>query len=88
MRSWRVFFVLAAGVAFTSCNRDNHRDEPAARQVGRDAYRASQELKEGAKKAEQELRNAGKEVREGWNEAKKDSPPPPKKKRLPDDRDR
>lgn len=80
--------MIAAGLTFPSCNRDDRRDEPAARQVGRDAYRASEELKEGAKKAEKELRNAGKEVREGWNEAKHKEEPRPKKKSLPDDRDR
>ncbi|MCU1236676.1 MAG: hypothetical protein JWP63_4643 [Candidatus Solibacter sp.] len=82
MRVGGLFFILAAGLAISSCNRD----EPAARQVGRDAYRASQEVKQGAKKAGQELRSAGKEIREGWNEAKHENPPPPKKKKpLPRD---
>jgi hypothetical protein len=89
MRTFGSLFILAAGLIFTSCNRDDHKNEPAAREVGRDAYRASQELKEGAKKAEKELRDAGKEVRQGWNEAKRhEPPPPPRKKTLPDDRDR
>ena len=70
---------ITATLALTSCTRRDtaHRDEPAARQVGRDAYTATQDLKRGAKKAEQDLRNAGKELREGWNEAKHDTPPPP-----------
>jgi hypothetical protein len=88
MRIFGSFLILAAGLILTSCNRDDHKDEPAARQVGRDAYRASQELKEGAKKAEKELRDAGKEVREGWNEAKHHEPPPPPKKKTLPDRDR
>jgi hypothetical protein len=88
MRASGLFFILAAGLAITSCNRDDHRNEPAARQVGRDAYQASQELKHDAKKAGQELRSAGKEMREGWNEAKHKEPPPPKKKSLKREEDR
>jgi hypothetical protein len=88
MRAWGLIFMIAAGLTFPSCNRDDHRDEPAARQVGRDAYRASEEFKEGAKKAEKELRDAGKDVREGWNEAKHKEEPPPKKKSLSNDPDR
>jgi hypothetical protein len=80
MRSCGLFIMLAAGMVFTSCNRaDDRRNDSAARQVGRDAYRASDELKRGAKKVEQDVRKAGKEVQEGWNEAKHESPPPPKK---------
>ncbi|HXB69501.1 MAG TPA: hypothetical protein VNY05_14720 [Candidatus Acidoferrales bacterium] len=71
--------MLAAGLSVTSCNRDAPRDDPAARKVGRDAYRASEELKRGAKKAGQELRDAEKEVREGWNEAKHEDKSHPKK---------
>lgn len=79
MRFCGLFLMLVAGLTFTSCNRDNSRDDPAARKVGRDAYRASEEVKRGAKKAEQELRDAGKEVRKGWNEAKHEDPPPRRK---------
>ena len=54
--------MLAAGMVFTSCNRaDDRRNDSAARQVGRDAYRASDELKRGAKKVEQDVRKAGKD---------------------------
>ena len=70
MRACGLALIFVGGLIFTSCNRDAHRDEPAARQVGREAYRASQEIKRGAKEAAQELRKAGKEVRQGWNEAK------------------
>ena len=75
MRTWGLALIFVVGLMLASCNRDSRRDEPAARQVGRDAYRASEEIKRGAKKAAQELRKAGKEVRQGWNEEKrKDGP--------------
>jgi hypothetical protein len=67
------------GLILASCNRDAHRGEPAAREVGKDAYRASQEIKRGAKEAVQEVRKAGKEVREGWNEAKREDNARPRK---------
>lgn len=57
-------------LALLACNRSDDRPDPAARQAGRDAYRASQEAKKDAKQAARELREAGKEFREGWNEAK------------------
>jgi hypothetical protein len=62
--------LLAFGLA--SCNRraDNRREDHAAREAGRDAYRASQEVKRGAREAGRELHNAGKEFRQGWNDAK------------------
>jgi hypothetical protein len=80
MRSCGLFIMLAAGMILASCNRDDRRDNSAARQVGRDAYRAQEELKRGAKKVEQDVRKAGKDVREGWDEAKHESPPPPQRK--------
>jgi predicted small secreted protein len=80
MRSFGLFIMLAAGMTLASCNRDSPKADPTAREVGRDAYRASEELKRGAKKVEQDVRRAGKEVREGWNEAKHEDPPPPKRK--------
>ena len=69
-----IAIVLAAGMGLAGCSREDRvrRDEPAARQVGRDAYKASQEIKKGAKEAGRELRNAGKELREGWNDAKRE----------------
>ena len=78
MRTCGLFLTLAVGLILTSCNRDAARDDPTARKVGRDAYRASQELKRDAKEAAQELRKAGKDVREGWNEAKRNDSRPKK----------
>jgi hypothetical protein len=72
MRGFGLTALLIAGSMLSSCSRGTHRDEPAAREAGRDAYRASQELKRGAKKAGQELQKAGKELRQGWNEAKRE----------------
>jgi len=80
MRSCGLFIMLAAGMILASCNRDDQRNDSAARQVGRDARRASEELKRGAKKVEQDVRKAGKDVQEGWNEAKHDNPPPAPRK--------
>jgi uncharacterized membrane protein len=71
MRACGMVFIFAAGLTLASCNREAHRDEPAARQVGREAYQATQEIKRDAKKAAQEIREAGKEVRQGWNDAKR-----------------
>ena len=79
MRTYGLALILTVGLTITSCKRDAHRDEPAARQVGRDAYRASEEIKRGAKKAAEELRKAGKEVRQGWNEAKRKEDSQPRK---------
>jgi hypothetical protein len=72
MRVFGLAVVFIAGSILSSCSRDTPRDQPAAREVGRDAYHASQELKRGAKKAGKELQKAGKELREGWNEAKRE----------------
>ena len=75
MRKTYIAIALAAGISVAGCTREDRvrRREPAAREVGREAYEASQEIKRGAKKAGRELRDAGKELREGWNEAKRDS---------------
>ena len=72
MRAFGLTALLVAGSMLSSCGRGTHRDESSAREAGRDAYRASQEIKRGAKKAGQELQKAGKELREGWNEAKRE----------------
>lgn len=66
--------ILAAIVGVSGCSRTerDRRGEPAARQVGREAYDASQDIKRGAKKAAQELRKAGKELQRGWNEEKRE----------------
>ena len=76
-----IAMVLAALGGLVSCNRHDkgRRNEPAARQIGREAYGATQEIKRGAKEAAQELREAGKELRQGWKEAKREDPPKRKK---------
>ena len=73
MRISYITLVLGAVLALSSCTREDtaHRDEPAARQAGREAYRATQDIKRGAKEAAEQVRNAGKELRQGWNEAKR-----------------
>jgi hypothetical protein len=66
--------ILLAGLSLVSCTRRDtavRREEPAAREAGREAYQATQDLKRGAKKAARELRDAGKEMHQGWNEAKR-----------------
>jgi predicted small secreted protein len=78
MRAFGFAVLLVVGSMLSSCSRDTRRDEPAAREVGRDAYRASQEIKRDAKKAGKDLQKAGKELREGWNEAKRDDTRPKK----------
>jgi hypothetical protein len=80
MRNWYIALVVAAGLGMVSCDRnDKSRGEPAARQAGRQAYDASQELKRDAKEAAKKLKKAGKDFREGWNEAKHEDPQPRKK---------
>jgi hypothetical protein len=76
MRTTYITLALALALGMTACGR---RDEPAARQAGREAYRTSQEIKKGAREAAKELRKAGKEMRKGWNEAKHEDPAPRKK---------
>jgi len=82
MRTSVIALVLACGFGLISCAR---RDEPAARQAGREAYDASREIKHGAKTAARELRDAGKEFREGWRERQdeKKDPEPPEPKKQP-----
>ena len=60
---------LCLGLGLIGCDRPN-RDQPSARQAGRDAYHATQDLKRDAKDAARQLRQAGKQFREGWSEAK------------------
>ena len=68
--------VVVAGLFLTGCTRTEERhDDTAARQAGREAYRASEDVKHDAEKAAKELRNAGKEFREGWSEARHEDPP-------------
>lgn len=46
------------------------REDSAARQAGKAAYELREKTREAAKKADQNLRRTGKELRQGWNEAK------------------
>ena len=86
MRSSWIVLALFAAVTLVSCSRDDRadRNDAAARQAGRDAYHASQEVKQGARRAAQDLEHASKEFRQGWSEAKHDD----KTGRRPYDRDR
>ncbi len=65
----RVLIVIAAVGLLGACTR---KDDTSAHQVGREAYHATQDIKKGAKKAANELKKAGKEIREGWAEAKRE----------------
>ena len=70
MKSVVLIFMV---MALASCNRDKReKDESAARQAGRDAYRATREVKREAKEAAEKIRKAGKEAQQGWNEAKRE----------------
>ncbi len=91
MRTLFVTSLIVFGIGLSGCSRkdrDTHQNEPAARQAGREAYRASQDIKKGAKEAAKELRSAGKEFREGWNEQKRQEPPPPPPPNHPRAKDR
>jgi len=81
MRGLNLSLIIAVALGLGACDRrdSTKRDEPPARQVGREAYNLKQELKREAKEAAKELRKAGKDVREGWNEAKHDDRSDPKK---------
>jgi hypothetical protein len=69
--------MLAVAIGVSGCAR---REEPTARDAGREAYQAGQAIKKGAKEAAREIKEAGKEFREGWNEARRKDPDKPKKK--------
>lgn len=69
--------VMAAVFAMTGCNRDSN--EPAARQMGREAYKFKEKSKAAAKELGHELREASREAREGWNEAKRNDAGHPRK---------
>lgn len=71
MRRSYLVAALALGIGLTGCAR---REEPTARDAGREAYQAGQAIKKGAKNAAREIREAGKDFREGWNEARRDDP--------------
>lgn len=81
MRTFCLAASVLLGLGLTSCNREpgEPRDRAAARQAGREAYRASQQLKRGAKEAAHDLHDASKEFREGWTEAEHENRAHPKK---------
>ena len=62
---------VTAALALTACAR---REEPTARELGRDTYQAGEKIKKGAKEAAREIRDAGKEFRQGYNEARREEP--------------
>ena len=64
--------LLFSSLAFTSCSQTPRRDQPDAREAGREAYRASQKLKREAKDAANQLHDAEKEFRQGWGEASRE----------------
>ena len=79
MRTWTVSAItVGLLLGASACAR---KDQPApstekhsvAKDVGRAAYKLSQETKKAATKAAQELNKAGKEAQKGWNEAKQES---------------
>jgi hypothetical protein len=67
--------IVLSALALAGC-ADNRRGEPPARQLGREAHEAANDVERGAKKAAAEAKHAGKEIREGWKEASHDPPPP------------
>ena len=72
VRNPYLILILIAGLGVAGCARnDERRDDSAARQAGRDAYHAGQEVKKGAKEAADDARKAGKEFKEGWDEARR-----------------
>jgi hypothetical protein len=59
-------------LGLSSCQQAPRREEPNAREAGRQAYRASQKLKHEAKDAARQLHEAEKQFREGWTEASRE----------------
>lgn len=76
MRRSYLLTMLAVAIGLSGCAG---REEPTARDAGREAYQAGQAIKKGAKEAAREIKEAGKEFREGWNEARRKDPDKPKK---------
>lgn len=74
MRSLWIAPVMALGIGLVGCGRgdNSQRNGAAARQAGRDAYRASQTAKRDARDAAREVERAGKDFRQGWYEAKRE----------------
>ncbi|HEX6971703.1 MAG TPA: hypothetical protein VF234_05755 [Limnochordia bacterium] len=76
MRRSVILPALALAIGLCGCSR---REQPTARQAGREAYQAGQAIKKGAKEAAKEIRDAGKEFRQGWKEARREDPKRPAK---------
>ena len=75
MRTIPVALFCLILMSFIAC-----RDSSTAHQAGKEAYRASRELKQGAKRAVKDIRSAGKEFRQGWSEEKRKEKASPKEK--------
>ena len=73
MRTSLIGILVLAAETLTSCNQTARRSEPNARQAGRDAYRATQNLKKDAKEAARQLHEAEEQFREGWSEASREN---------------
>ena len=67
-----IAFLCCFALGFNSCSQSPRHEEPNAREAGREAYRASKDLKKDAKEAARELRDAGEKFREGWKEAQRE----------------
>jgi len=76
MRTSYLTVLIAIGLGLSGCARNQpaRRDDSAAHEAGRDAYKAGETIKKGAKEAAHEIHEAGKDFREGWSEARKDDP--------------
>ena len=78
MRTLAIVAVLMLGI--TACNRPNEESrqekeqtsDERMRQAGRTAYDAAQKAEEAAKELSREVDRAGKQVREGWDQAKRE----------------
>ena len=71
-------FTLAIFIALglMSCDRsDTARQEPPARQAGREAHQASRQIRQGVQEATHDLQHAGKQFRQGWNEDRNQTSP-------------
>lgn len=88
MRTPLIAFLCFLGFTITSCNIGDRSDrsDTTSRQAGREAYRASRNLKKDAQQAARELRSASKEFREGWTEAQQEDARRPKTDRGDADR--
>ena len=78
MRTWSIFFPVVLALGLAACGQTSRHEEPAARQAGRDAARATQDLERDANKAARELRDTGNQFRQGWNEGKHEERSPRK----------